>query len=85
MQERDKETMLASEVNPTRFPKTKHACIVQAHESTRQCLESFLPQDHEDHIEGEGKNSMTHHNLVHKFDPIPQAMKILDAKTAVEK
>ena len=28
---------------------------------------------------------MTHHNLVHKFIPMPQAMKIPDAKAAVNK
>ena len=28
---------------------------------------------------------MTHYNLVHKFIPMPQAMKILDAKAAVDK
>ena len=28
---------------------------------------------------------MTHYNLVHKFIPMPQAMKIPDAKAAVDK
>ena len=28
---------------------------------------------------------MTHYNLVHKFIPMPQAMKILDALAAVDK
>ena len=28
---------------------------------------------------------MTHLNLVHKFIPVPQAMKILDTKAAVDK
>ena len=51
-------------VNPTRFQRTKHACIVEAHESTRQRLESSLPKDHEDHIAGKRYNSMTHYNLV---------------------
>ena len=73
-------------VNPTRSPKnTKHACIVEGHESTRQRLESSLPKDHEDHIAGRGYKSMTHCNLVHKFIPMPQAMKIPDAKPAVDK
>ena len=72
-------------VNPTRFQNTKHACIVEAHESTRQRLESSLPKDHEDHIAGKGYNSMTHYNLVHKFVPVPQAMKIPDAKAAMDK
>ena len=57
-------------------PKTKHARIVEAHESTRQRLESSLPKGHEDHIAGKGKTSMIHYNLVHKFIPMPYAMKI---------
>ena len=68
-----------------KIPKTKHACIVEAHESTRQRLESFLLKDHEDDIAGEEENSMTHCNVVHKFIPLPQAMKIPDAKAAVER
>ena len=47
-------------------------------------LESCLPKDHVDHIAGKGYNSMTRYNLVHKFIPMPQAMKILDAKAAVD-
>ena len=31
------------------------------------------------------KNSLSHNNLVHKFIPMPQALKILDAKAAVVK
>ena len=72
-------------MNSTRFQKTKRACIVEAHESTRQRLESSPPKDHEDHIAGKGHNSMTHYNLVHQFIPMPQAMKIPDAKAAVGK
>ena len=34
---------------------------------------------HEDHIAGKGYNSMNHHNLAHKFFPIPEAVKIPDA------
>ena len=36
--------------------KTTHACIVEAHESTRKRLESTLPSDHEDHIAEKGFN-----------------------------
>ena len=64
-------------------PKTKHACIVKAHEPTRNRLESSLPKNHEDHIAEKGFNSRRHFNLVHKFIPMPQAMKILDAKASV--
>ena len=40
---------------------------------------------HEDHIAGKGDNSLQHYNLVHKFIPMPQAMKIPAAKAAVDK
>ena len=65
--------------------KTKYACNVEPHESTRKRLESTLPRNHEDHIAEQGFNSVHHHNLVHKFIPMPQAMKIPDAKSAVDK
>ena len=39
----------------------------------------------EDHISGKGDNSLQHYNLVHKFIPMPQAMKIPAAKAAVDK
>ena len=42
-------------------------------------------KNHEDHIAGKGVNSLSHYNLVHKFIPVPEAMKIPDAKAAVEK
>ena len=66
-------------------PKTKYACIVEADESSRKRLEGTLLQDHEDHIEGKWINSLNHHNLVHKFIPMLQAMKIPDAKATVER
>ena len=44
-----------------------------------------LPNHHEDHIAGKGENSLQHYNLVHKFIPMPQAMKIPAAKAAVDK
>ena len=58
---------------------------MEAHESTRQRVESSLPKDHEDHIAGKGYNSMAHNHLVHKFIPMPLAMKIPDAKAAADK
>ena len=39
---------------------------------------------YEDRIAGKGMNSLSHHNPVHKFIPMPQAMKIPDAKAAVK-
>ena len=39
----------------------------------------------QDHIAGKGDNSLQHYNLVHKFIPMPQAMKIPAAKASVDK
>ena len=36
-------------------------------------------------LQGKGENSLQHYNLVHKFIPMPQAMKIPAAKAAVDK
>ena len=44
-----------------------------------------IPHHHEDHIAGKGGNSLQHYNLVHKFIPMPQAMKNPAAKAAVDK
>ena len=48
-------------------------------------MERSPPKNHEDHIAGRGYTSMTHYNLVHNFILLPQAMKIPDAKAAVDK
>ena len=53
--------------------------------STRRRLEGTLSKDHEDHIAENWFNSLSHYNLVNKFVPMPQAMKILNAKAAVDK
>ena len=66
--------------------KSKLACILEASDSTRLRIEESLPNHHhEDHIAGMGDNSLQHYNLVHKFIPMPQAMKIPAAKAAVGK
>ena len=65
--------------------KSKFACILEAIESTRLRMEECLPNYHEDHIAGKGDNSLQHYNLVHEFNPMPQAMKIPAAKAAVDK
>ena len=65
--------------------RTKLACILEASESTRLRMGESLPNHHEDHIAGKGDNSLQHYNLVHKFIPMPQAMKIPAAKAAVDK
>ena len=65
--------------------KTKLACILEADESIRMRMGNSIPHHHEDHIAGTGENSLQHYNLVHKFIPMPQAMKIPAAKAAVDK
>ena len=65
--------------------KTRLACILEASEPTRPRMGESLLTHHEDHIAGKGYNSLQHHNLVHKFIPYPQAMKIPEAKPAVDK
>ena len=57
----------------------------EADESTRMRKVNSIPHNHEDHIAGKGDNSQQHYNLVHKFIPMPQAMKIPAAKAAVDK
>ena len=56
--------------------KSKLACILVANESTRMRMGNSIPSNHEDHIAGKGENSLK---------PMPQAMKILAAKAAVDK
>ena len=65
--------------------KSKFACILEASESTRLRMEESLPNHNEDHIAGKEDNSLQHYNLVHKFVPVLQAMKIPAAKAAVDK
>ena len=65
--------------------KTKLACILEADESTRLRVGNSLPHYHQDHIAGKGENSLQHYNLVLKFIPMPQAMKIPAATAAVDK
>ena len=65
--------------------RTKYACIVDADESTRPRLEGAVHIHHQDHITEKGMNFLNHCNLVHKFIPMPQAMKVPDAKATVEK
>ena len=61
------------------------ACILEASESKRMRMEETLPEYHEDHNAGKGDNSLQHYNLVHKFIPMPQAMKIPATEAAVDK
>ena len=68
-----------------KMSKRVYGCIVEPQESSRQRVESSQHKNHEDHIRGKRIFSMSHHDLVHKFIPMPQAMKIPDAKAAVDK
>ena len=68
-----------------KIQKTNHARTVPAHETTRKRLEPTLPKDHDDHRAERGYSSIGHCNLVHKFVPTPQTMKIPDAQAAVDK
>ena len=70
---------------PNKVAKTKYACLVESHESTRQRMEPTLQKCHEDHIACKGYNSMNHEKLVHKFVPMQKAVTIPDAKAAVDK
>ena len=62
--------------------KSKLACILEAGESTRLRMGESLPIHHEDQIAGRGNNSLQHLILVHKFIPMPQAMKTPAAKSS---
>ena len=57
---------------------------IEADESMRIRLEGEPQRYHEDHIAAKGINSQVI-TIWHKFIPMPQALKIADAKAAVEK
>ena len=65
--------------------RSKHACVVEAHESTRQRVGKTQQKDHEDRIARKRFNLLRHYNLVHKFIRVPQAMQVPDAKATVVK
>ena len=48
-------------------------------------MEESQSMNHEDHNSGKGVNSLSHFNLVHKFIPMPEEMKMPEAKAVVEK
>ena len=64
--------------------KTMCCGVVESRESTRQRAESLRSKTHEDRIVCKSFTSMTHSSSVHKFIPMQQAMKIPDAKAAVD-
>ena len=52
--------------------------------NTRESVSNLLYQeDREDHIAENGSNLISHYNLVHQFVPMPEGVKILEAKEAV--
>ena len=59
--------------------------FLEASESSRLRMGESVPTHHEDHIAGQGDNSLQHYNSGHKFIPMRQAMKIPAAKAAVDK
>ena len=65
--------------------KSKFACIMEVSESKRLRVEGILPRIHKDHTAGKESNSLHHYNLVHKFIPKSQVMKIPAAKEAADK
>ena len=65
--------------------KTKYACIVEGDESPRQRMEGSPHKNPEDHIAGKIMNSLSYYNIVPRFIPMPQAMKVPDAMAAAEK
>ena len=64
--------------------KSKLVCILEARESPRLRVAGSLPNHHEDHVAGKGDNSLQHYNSVFKFIPMFRAMKIPEAKAAVD-
>ena len=65
--------------------KEKTKSLTYWQETVARHYASNKKKGHEDHIAGKEYNSMNHHDLVHKFVPVPQAMKIPHAKVAVDK
>ena len=53
--------------------------------STRIRVEGVPFWYHEDHIAAKEIDSPSYHNLVHKFIPMPQAIRIPNAKSGLEK
>ena len=64
--------------------RTRHACVVEAHDSERKRTEETQREDHEDHVAEKGFKSLSDHNLVYKVKSIRQEMKIAGAKAAVD-
>ena len=72
-------------LHPKRFPKRFVVVLWNLKNPQGNEWNLLYSKKHEDHIAGKGSTSMTHYYLVHKFIPMLQAMKISDAKSAVDK
>ena len=80
------EKQTAKPKDPTKSRKQrKHACIVEAHESTRQRLESALPEDHEDHIVEKRVQFVDSLHFGAQMCSDASSNEISDAKAAVDK
>ena len=65
--------------------RTRNACIIEASGSTRSRIGKNQRRDHRDLIAERGFNSLSHYNRVHRPSPIHLAIKILNAKAAVDR
>ena len=65
--------------------KTMYGCMVESHESTRQWAESLQPKIMKIALQVKDLLRLNQYHLVHKFIPMPQGMRIPDAKSAVDK
>ena len=79
-----KKTLEISITKESNKIKTKHGCILEAHESTRKRLETTLLKDHEDHIAEKRVQINKSLQFGAQVFPMPQAMKILGAKAATK-
>ena len=70
---------------PAAMPCKTSLCRSSRDESMRIRMEGAPHKNHEDHTAGKGMKSLSLYILVHKFILMPQAIKIPDAKAAVEK
>ena len=70
---------------PCRRPPSSITKVIAKPEIESEKISKTVYGCHEDHIAGKGFTSMSHYNLAHKIIQMPQTMKILDAKAAVDK
>ena len=68
-------------VHPTKFRRNLR--VFWKRMNPPECVWGISePPHHEEHIAGKGENSLQHYNLVHKFIPLPQAMKKSGSKSS---